>query len=693
MAKTKRKLDLSVLEAVDNLSSMAEIDLEEGKNNRQVLLEKLKERANWISYESKKQTDEKIKETFSTIHHYLEYMQKQPKAQEKKNHFQNGVQAIKGLMQEAIYKIDGLKKILHPKEKMTSIQNFEEVQQLNQFIQDFEKFYYDPKVAEEEMDLPGSLYAYDPKELIKDYTVLKNDTDYELLFIRREDNLPFFSQEALAHAKMICDFDLSYIDFAQDNPLAMMKIVQDDEACTVAQEIYEKIKEEMTLFLKAYKSHQEDSISSLLFRALIALTAAKNPENLMKTDRKKSCLAYFKDFHTYLEMVTSHQLISKLDEDPYHEKVKKVIQKMNGWFFLHSMDHPKGVEVIKELLHKGQLKPMKRHSIWSWFLDSYHILEEKLKKYPNAPVFKLIEQYENGDFDRGFDSIYQGNTPSSILTFILNDKPIQLLYLPSPTLQSKVNKANIISEFDAFLNLNPSKKLILFNLQDRQFAAKARTHEIEKAPLNHPNLKVVSLSKDTHFYHQQQEYFDLDEAASFMKALYDQVQGAPVSGLHFPSSINIENLKHFSQAIIPWIHEHLFAKNKTLTRKNRLDFIEIFYGFLIFEIIQISKVDYVSFTCKDALDIGSLNNLQFFSLLQFFINPQAELKEADHDSLVKIALVPAFIQRGRLAAFSRIERMISALSTFDEIHSLHFDEYQKLFKLFSHLSITDWHWT
>lgn len=692
MAKIKRKMDLSIMEAVDNLTSMADLDIEGGKKDRHALFEKLRGEAKWISYQSKKQTDEKIRATFSTIHHYLEHLNQKAAEEEKKVHFQRGVKAIKSLALDAIRKVDGLKQLLHPKEAISSVSEYEEVRDFQKFITEFETSYYDSNLEKEEMEIAGSLYAQSPADLIKEISVLKDDTDYELLFIRREDDLPFFSQEVLEHAKSICHFDEVFFDHVLDNPLRAMTIIQDEEACDVASEIYSKVKTELNPFLKSYKTHQEDTLSQSLYKALIALIAAKNPENLIKTNRQKSCLEYFKDFHRYLSEVTSHQLISRLDQDEYHLKAKKVIQALNGWFFLHPMNHPKAVELVKTLMTKGQMRPIKRHSIWSWFLESYHHLEEEFKKFPSGPIFKLLQQYENGDLDRGFDAIAQGNIPSTILNFDLNEKKRSLLYLPSPTTQSKVSKAAIISNFESFLDLDTTKTFLLFNLQDRKLAAKARTEILEHAEVNHPNLKVVSIPKDTAFYNQESEYFDLDDAASFVKALYDQVQGAPITGFHFPKKMNFDALKKFSQKIIPVIHRQFFASNKILTRKNRLDFIEIFYGFLVFKIMTLLDFDYVSFTCKDAVDIGSLTTLQFFTYLKFFKDPSIQMTDEDHDKLVQIILVPALLQRARLTSYKRVERMLSALSTLEQDHTLSSSEYQTLFELFPKLSVDSINW-
>lgn len=692
MGKVQKKMDISILEAVDNLTMMADIDTTELTKNPKLLLEHLREKAKWLTYESKKLTDEKIKSTFSSIHHYLELLGKKAIQEEQKVHYQRGMIAMMGLTHDAIEKADLLKKSIFSKEQSLSIKEYEEVKNLNKFFKEFSEHDLDKSLVSDELDLKGALYAKNPKELIKDFNVLKNDTDYELLFIRRDDGQPFFSQEVLTHARYICEFDMMFLDFVEENPLRMVKIVQDEEACIVADEIYQKIQTSAKVFLKAFKARQEDTLSQLLYSAIVALTAAKNPQNLLRSKRHKNCLEYFHDFYYFLHQICGHQLIDHLEDDEYHQKCQAVIKELTSWFFLHPMEHDLAIETINQLIQKGQLKPIKRHSIWNFFLLSYEKLDSELKKSPSGPIFKLIEQYESGEFEEGFNSIGQGNTPSKILDFVMNDKTRSLLYLPSPTLQEESAKAKPIEEFSAFLHLNPTKSLLLFNLQDKQYVSKARVDAIEKLSSTYSNLHVVSLPKDNHFYHQIEEYFDLEEASSFLKALYDQVQGAPVSGFGFPKKLKIEKLKEFSQKIIPWIHEKFFSKNKILTRKNRLDFIELFYGLLAIKVMEMLDCDYLSFTCKDAIDVGSLANLQFYALLKYFIDPNAPLTELDQRALIKIALVPAFIQRTRMPSYKRLERMLSFLSVFEAATSFSEADKEALLKFFPKSHFKEMRW-
>jgi len=687
MGKKRYQEEISILEAVDNLSTMAEIDLLEGKTHRQGLFDKLRQHAKWLSFTDKKKTDDRIKLTFSTIHRYLEHVNAKSIDELKRNHLQNGVIAIMGLAREAALKVDGLKKLMHPGEKTKSVTQTNEYQLLESFY----KRHVQTKL-QNLLDTTSSVKTESPEAsgIIKDLDSLKKDEEYELLFIKRDDGEPFFTSDLIDHLKLVTDFDIAVLDYIQDTPLQMVRVIQDDEAWTVASEIYIYAKSVIEPFLKSYKTHLDDQISHILYSAVIALVAAKNPQNLLKSQRKKSCLGYFKDFHYYLREVVNHQAFSILDQSPYHLKVKAVIQKLCGWFFLHPMSHPKAVENLKKLIHQGQIKSIKRHSIWEWFLESYEHIANELTNSPSGPILKLIDQYERGEFDNGFSSIWQSNYPSKILDFNLNGKRPAILYLPSPTIQKVATHANLIGEFQAFLNLNPNQQFLLINLQDKSLIAKPRAEALEEAYKHFPNLSVLSLPKDSHFYHQDHEFFDLHKANYFLKALEDQIHGAPITGFTFPTQISHAEIIKFSQKMIPWIHHQFFANNSTLTRKNRQDFIEIFYGFIVFKIIEKLSPDYISMTCKDALDVGSLGNLQLFAFLKIFMEDPTWGSE-ERDRILELALVPAFINRSRLVLLSRFDRMISMLRVLESTNQLPTKAMHELHALFPKLKISDLH--
>ena len=106
-------------------------------------------------------------------------------------------------------------------------------------------------------------------------------------------------------------------------------------------------------------------------------------------------------------------------------------------------------------------------------------------------------------------------------------------------------------------------------------------------------------------YHQNNEYLNGNGTDQFMASFEAALSNPEESGYFFPSSWKREEILRFALLVFPLIHEYFFHKKETLTRKNREDFIEIFYQFLILKAIEKYDPDSISFTCKDAIDTGA----------------------------------------------------------------------------------------
>src|SRR5690606_3057194 len=152
---------------------------------------------------------------------------------------------------------------------------------------------------------------------------------------------------------------------------------------------------------------------------------------------------------------------------------------------------------------------------------------------------------------------------------------------PSPTRQSIIKKAEIADEFLGFLrSLSGEKKRhLIINLQDRtSWKEFARARALETLQLNaefNHQLVVMSFPKDTDFYHQTNEYLNLNKAEDFLKAFKAQSESAEECGYFFPPALKKNEIIRFAENAFPLIHELFFHAKNSLTRRNREDFIEI----------------------------------------------------------------------------------------------------------------------
>ena len=205
----------------------------------------------------------------------------------------------------------------------------------------------------------------------------------------------------------------------------------------------------------------------------------------------------------------------------------------------------------------------------------------------------------------------------------------------------------------------------MINLQDRTSWQEARPLRrfrdcTEKAEFSGV-LTVVTLPKNTDFYLQTSTYLHLNDAKLFIEQFKEQLESAQQCGFFFPSSLKEEVLTDFTNKAMEAIHRVFFGGKETLLRKNRLDFIEIFYLLLTLKLIDFYQPDCFSFTCKDAVDIGPAMSGEMFGFLRM-LNSEAPLSKAEKDFLLWTFHAPALIVRERAMDAQRFNRALSLLS-------------------------------
>ena len=193
---------------------------------------------------------------------------------------------------------------------------------------------------------------------------------------------------------------------------------------------------------------------------------------------------------------------------------------------------------------------------------------------------------------------------------------------------------------------------MLINLQDKtSWRDTARCTALEGVQKNVEFNKSSRsfLAKDTPFYYQIKEYASKSNAAEFIATL-----------VH---NNNLPHLKPFIDSITKAIHKHFFGKNDTLNRREREDFIEIFYLFLSLKVLDLASPNTASFTCKDGVDTGAAQTAAFYAFLKLLKSEFTTKPELDYFRWLLYA--PALFVRERAIDQERLNRMLSALEALD----------------------------
>jgi hypothetical protein len=208
---------------------------------------------------------------------------------------------------------------------------------------------------------------------------------------------------------------------------------------------------------------------------------------------------------------------------------------------------------------------------------------------------------------------------------------------------------------------------MLINLQDRNaWKEYSRSRALETLQLNSEfshSLIVITLPKHTAFYYQINEYLNLNQADAFLKALQDQLLMPEESGYFFPPQLKTTDLARFAELSLPLIHKHFFHGKNSLTRRNREDFIEIFYQFLTLKCIDVIEPSSVSFTCKDAIDTGASASAMWFGFIKL-LSGNFSSRETQ-DFLRWLLYTPALFVRERAIEHERLTRALSLLERLD----------------------------
>ena len=659
----RKKQPLSVLEAVDYLSNLTELDGSPSK--KQELNQK------------------KIRDTFDALNTYLHHLYQKEREELKDLHTQLGIQAMMQLAGEAVKKVEKFTEIF--KDLVQKGEEIPEYQKLQQFY--LSKIVTKLKQNKGEESLPGREIAAHAgeieveKQAIRDLEDVRLDKGYELFYIHKEDGMPFFNENLARHIRLVGRFDKSLLSSEREDLLMRMTVALDRDYHESAREMLKGTCAHLTDFYSGALKHKKTALGSALNKAFMALMLASNPKNLIhNTTSGKSCLHYFIDFQRYLrEALTSDEYFQTLyvelkQETPFFLHAKKLSQLLCSLLMLRVGDQEEVLELIRHLFKKEELK---FSSFWATLTAVDEAIRQELSHYPSGPLLEALEALDGKKEGEGFDPILQKNAPFQFFSLSSESIHTTFIHLPSPTHQELIDKAQVVPEFLGYLHYLDEKKHLLINLQDlTSWQDQARAFELEelsKETKFDKSLLLITFPKDTDFYHQQNEYGEIAESRAFKDLLKEQITSEKRCGFYFPKETGLQE-KIFP--FIDFIHEHFYEKKETLDRKERQDFIEIFYFFSFLLIIEKAAPDTVSFTSKDGIDVGSTSIASFFGFARL-LSTSSPWTENEKDFFLFALYKTAALVRHRALLSQRFQRSISALEYFEKILKSHREEILK----------------
>ena len=668
----------SILEAVDNLSSMAELNLEElGHDKGEVDSVLHLQTSHWLDLKNEEKTIKSVKDTFRTVHNYLKYVYKKEGTQLKDKEIQKGVKSIVALAAEAAGKVDQCVKLFKDKKGVSESKEFKDL--IDFYEHKILKRFEEVIKSEEDWDdeWSGEADAADiQRRGLKDLETVTKDRDYELFFISKEDGSKFYNKNLIRHIRLVADFDLIIGSLSGDDPFLRIKILQDRMAHEAALFLKREIKGDLDKWIKKAGKFRDNYFVQIFYHSITALLLAANPHNLLIRKVGKGSISYFEDFRKYLraglDSIEYEQLIETLagERDPFFKELLHIVHKLCFFLYMNKPDYSDSFSLLSRVIGREKKKGMVASlSLWNQVLDDHEALHSELKKFPSGPLFKVIDIL-HGEEVHGFDPYMQDDMPLFLCSLDVGKKEVGLILSAAPLHQKQIDKAVVIGEFLGCMRYakEEKKKFLLINFQDRtSWKEFARSHALEEFQKNAEVtncIDVITIPKETDYYAQSDEYLKISSAKEFKKTLLDQVKSGENCGYYFPKEYERESLIKFVNDSIEWIHIRFFGEKEELSRKNRLDYIEIFYNILILKFIKLSEADYVIFSAKDSIDTSAIAAASFYAFMKL-LSIGSDWKEDEKELFLNTIFLRAFLIRERTVdnrAMSRGVSMLSVLS-------------------------------
>jgi hypothetical protein len=716
----KTKETISIQDAMDNLAAIASIDMGNPpplgivKRHRIVTSEEEfgPETVQWLSGEGDESLLEILDLTYRSIHQHLHKLYENPEMNWQNEKTRKGITAMMDLVGESPKKMEAFLALRIGKPVSQKIMDRDEYRSLQKFYthQFAKKFPGGLEGAEsweqEWSENPDAALLDVSKTGLKDFETVRSDSEYELFYIRNEDGKPYFSPDLLRNIKLSCDFDADTESFEED-PLLKIRAMQDRDFHATAAQVLTECHHAIVDFYKIARKLEENELGQSLGMAILALFLAANPRYLLQNTTGKSCLQYFDDFHRFLRRAMRTSEYQKLIAYPpdrtdrvshlliylTHSLARSLFERVGGVKLESIGLIHRTMRRGEEIKQKDKQHLLKGETIWNQFLLDDEKFRTLLAKFPNGPLFKildLIREEQDEDHIIPFDPLGQDNLPSRLYEIHRKGKKVDVIRIPSPTRQSLIHKVEIADEFRGFLRSltqdTPHRKHLIINLQDRtSWKEYARSRALETLQLNaefNHQLFVLTLPKHTDFYYQNNEYLNHNDAEDFIKAFQAQLATPEECGYFLPPQLKHIELTRFAELALPAIHTLFFHGKNTLTRRNREDFIEIFYQFLILKVIDTLEPNSVSFTCKDAIDTGAAASATFYGFVNLLTADFSN--KAEQDFLRWLLYTPALFIRERAIDPERFNRSISALERVDSEFAEHGKQIIKTFESLYH---------
>ncbi len=695
---SKEEFTLTLEEAVDTLSNIVEMDIDS-----ESILTTLEEPADqpldlkhkvvyWLQGKNIDETANVIKETFRVILHHLRNYDKKGYWYLPNDETTESIKSIMVLVGEAAKKLDRHAILIHH-EKELSPTHYKEYKRLQEFYQTRIARRVDENLLGKwimglsqrvfaqtiphQVAVAEALPSLQTKHVFVDLETVKNDSEYELFFIKKDDGERFFNSRLIKNIKLICDFGKHITEPRADDPLVSLSIWRDRFLQGAARGILGYALPSIEAFSHYVEALHEDELYIFLEKAIVALMLSSNPHNIEHDMSLKSTRCYFADFQHFLRQALNtreyQHLVAYPEEKSEPGKVElDLIQALCKGLFTQPKSMQELAPQLNILFEEGREAYGKNHpssdtkALSQLLGEEYTLLTKFFKPHATGPLLNMIDLLENESY-QAFDPILQSNLPNSLFSLSFDDYKALNIRMPSPTRQAQIGKSYVIEEFEEFLRALPDgEHFLVINLQDRtawrEHSRCVALEDLQHHPDFSDKLTVVTIPKETEFYFQMVPYNHENHAETFIESFKAKLLD-DMSGFYFPDKVKKVLTEGSLEQMLRAVHQVFFGGRNVLPRERRQDFIEIFYLMLEMKIIDSVRPTLFSLVCKDGIDLSEAANGELFVFINLL--RKEKFSKSDFELLNQMLYMPAIIHRERVMLPERFNRLTAVLKEIE----------------------------
>lgn len=451
-----------------------------------------------------------------------------------------------------------------------------------------------------------------------------------------------------------------------EDMLRRMEVILDRDLHVSSQEILQEATDLIERFYKEALNHREQEGPAALCSAVMALMLAANPKNLMHNSHGKASVDYFIDFERYLrktmETPEYNQWRTSSELNPFKTICLKLTHYLCNALFLRSGARHEVMSFIRNVVENTAVE---LPTLWGTLSSIETALRGELRRYPSGPLMKILKIFRYGEEKKGFDPLVQKNPPSHIFNLSSETTHTSIIHLPCPIHQEMIDRVSITPEFKGYLRSLVNRKHLYINLQDRtswkEHARSSIMEELSKEGEFTEVLQVITLPMHTDFYHQINDYAEVHKGKDFCDLCINQITGGTDCGFFYPEKLITPKIV---EGLVDFVYTQFFHQKPGLSRKERLDFIQILYFFFILRILDSNNPDVMSFSDKDGVDAGAAMAASFYGFSRM-ISTMKPWTEEDKNFFLFAFFGPALLIRHRSIAPLELQRALSALDHFE----------------------------